>query len=557
MKDIYAWVPWFEALARKIDEGGEAYLVECAKRVNWGKGDPALLKYGDEFIDPFSFFYFLAQKCTRRRVRTVCASVSEVFGIDDTELLSESSLKYGLIFPIPPAIAKALFHSADSTSEPEGNPNLLWNLFRQAMSGGNLAPADFKAAVEIKNVGVQKLTQCLFLINPRFFMPIDKGTFRFNDALDLPVYKEAKSMLKHENGFQEYEAMLDRFRAAFPKCEFYEINTAIFELRRWSEGKTHVTGEQFFRTASGVEYDYRRTISELVEYFRNEGKVKPVNGNKMKHPLNQILFGPPGTGKTYNTVNHALAIIEGKRVEDIERENRASVKERFERLKQSGQIAMVTFHQSFAYEDFIEGIKPVLEDDSDSVKYEIVDGVFKQIANRARENIGDSSQETETFDLDVLLQDFAQYINEKTEQGEAIKLYQDSQDSKYSHRILRAETSSHGGVRFVLKSDNMIGEMKVSSRTIRLKYREFLSGEIAGYRDIKPIYKSQSSYHGLAIYIWDLMRRMKSYQDEEWQPVNKSVQKRQNYVLIIDEINRGNIAKIFGELITLIEPSKR
>jgi len=277
----------------------------------------------------------------------------------------------------------------------------------------------------------------------------------------------------------------------------------------------------------------------------------------MKHPLNQILFGPPGTGKTYNTVNHALAIIEGKPVDDIERENRASVKERFERLKRSGQIAMVTFHQSFAYEDFIEGIKPVLEDDSDSVKYEIVDGIFKQIANRARENIGDSSQETETFDLDVLLQDFAQYINEKTEQGEAIKLYQDSQDSKYSHRILRAETSSHGGVRFVLKSDNMIGEMKVSSRTIRLKYREFLSGEIAGYRDIKPIYKSQSSYHGLAIYIWDLMRRMKSYQDEEWRTVSKSVQKRQNYVLIIDEINRGNIAKIFGELITLIEPSKR
>jgi len=107
----------------------------------------------------------------------------------------------------------------------------------------------------------------------------------------------------------------------------------------------------------------------------------------------------------------------------------------------------------------------------------------------------------------VLLKDFAQHINEKSEQGEAIKLHQ---DAKYSHRILRAETSSRGGVRFVLKSDKMVGEMNVSSRTIRLKYREFLSGEIAHYRYIKPIYKSQSSYHGLAIYIWDLMRAMKS-----------------------------------------------
>jgi len=549
MKDIYAWVPWFEALARKIDEGGEAYLVECAKRVNWGKGDPALLKYGDEFIDPFSFFYFLAQKCTKRRVRTVCASISEVFGIDDTELLSESSLKYGLIFPIPPAIAKALFHSADSTSEPEGNPNLLWNLFRQAMSGGNLAPADFKAAVDIKNVGVQKLTQCLFLINPRFFMPIDKGTFRFNNALDLPVYKEAKRMLKHENGFQEYEAMLDRFRAAFPKCEFYEINTAIFQLRRWSEGKTHVTGEQFFRTASGVEYDYRRTISELVEYLRNEGKVKPVNGNKMKHPLNQILLGPPGTGKTYNTVNHALAIIEGKPVEDIEREDRASVKERFERLRQSGQIAMVTFHQSFAYEDFIEGIKPVLEDDSDSVKYEIVDGVFKQIANRARENIGDSSQETETFDLDVLLQDFAQHINKKLEQGEAVELWPNG-------RLIVETKTYNDRVSFTLHSENT-QEYKVSSKSIRRDYRNFLTETIKRYTDIKPTRSSISGYHGDAPYLWELMKMIKKYQDEERQPVSKSVQKRQNYVLIIDEINRGNIAKIFGELITLIEPSKR
>jgi len=547
VKDIYAWVPWFEELAQKIAEGGEAYLVECAKRIDWQRENPALLQYGDEFIDPFSFIYFLAQKCTKNQTRTVYAGVSEVFGIDDTKLLSEDSLKYGLIFPIPQPKIRAVFHSAASTPAPEGNPSLLWRLFRQAVSGGNLVSADFKAAFDINNVGVQKLTQCLFLINPRSFMPVDKGTLLFNNAIGAPSYAEAKRKLKQENGLQEYEAILDRFRAAFPACEFYEMNTAILELRRWMEGNTHVTGERFFQTVSGVESDYRLTIAELIEYLRNEG-------NAMKHPLNQILFGPPGTGKTWNAVNHALAIVEGALLDDIEREERGAVKARFEQLKEAGQIAMVTFHQSFSYEDFIEGIKPVLGDDSDSVQYEIVDGVFKQIANRARENIGDSSQDGDTFDLDVLLQDFAQHINEKSEQGEAIKLHQ---DAKYSHRILRAETSSRGGVRFVLKSDNMVGEMNVSSRTIRLKYREFLSGEIAHYRDIKPIYKSQSSYHGLAIYIWDLMRAMKSYQDLEWQPVKKSVQERQNYVLVIDEINRGNIAKIFGELITLIEPSKR
>ena len=84
---------------------------------------------------------------------------------------------------------------------------------------------------------------------------------------------------------------------------------------------------------------------------------------EVKHPLNQILYGPPGTGKTYHTVNRALAIIDGERV----REREDGDIERFHALQFNpdtctGQIAMVTFHQNFAYEDFIEGIRPALDD---------------------------------------------------------------------------------------------------------------------------------------------------------------------------------------------------
>ena len=97
------------------------------------------------------------------------------------------------------------------------------------------------------------------------------------------------------------------------------------------------------------------------------------------HPLNQILYGPPGTGKTWNTVNHALAIIEDKPLDDLERgireevkeqfkndqgdlerETRKKIRKRFNELKEDDRIAMVTFHQNFTYEDFIEGIRPVL-----------------------------------------------------------------------------------------------------------------------------------------------------------------------------------------------------
>ncbi len=107
----------------------------------------------------------------------------------------------------------------------------------------------------------------------------------------------------------------------------------------------------------------------------------------MKHSLNQILYGPPGTGKTWNTVNYALAIIEDKSLDELEREDHKEVKQRFDELKRNGRIAMVTFHQNFTYEDFIEGIRPVLgEGESENIRYELSKGVFKEIAGRADEN---------------------------------------------------------------------------------------------------------------------------------------------------------------------------
>ena len=102
--------------------------------------------------------------------------------------------------------------------------------------------------------------------------------------------------------------------------------------------------------------------------------------------MNQILYGPPGTGKTWNTVNYAMAIIEGKSLDELEGEGREEIKERFDTLKEEGQIAMVTFHQNFTYEDFIEGIRPVLDDGDRDIEYELHKGVFREIADHAREN---------------------------------------------------------------------------------------------------------------------------------------------------------------------------
>jgi 5-methylcytosine-specific restriction protein B len=79
---------------------------------------------------------------------------------------------------------------------------------------------------------------------------------------------------------------------------------------------------------------------------------------------NIILYGPPGTGKTYYTVNYAVAVIEGKSIGQVEQEVEADgydqVFVRYQEYKEKGQIAFTTFHQSYGYEEFIEGIKPAI-----------------------------------------------------------------------------------------------------------------------------------------------------------------------------------------------------
>ncbi len=272
-----------------------------------------------------------------------------------------------------------------------------------------------------------------------------------------------------------------------------------------------------------------------------------TEADTMKYPLNQILYGPPGTGKTYNTVNHAVAIIEDKSLDKIENEDRKDVKRRFDKLKEGGQIAMVTFHQNFTYEDFIEGIRPVLKkDESRDIQYELSKGVFREIVREANKNkqrlrlISDKS-----WDMDELLQAFAESIEERLELGEEINLF--PPDHRSGATIKQINWS--GDDKF---QSFMLGGTRKSGRLakdiIKRDYEAFCEGEIKSRTDIRPTRGSKQTEHERARYIFPLLQMIKQFHDKK---------KKQNYVLIIDEINRGNIARIFGELITLIEPSKR
>ena len=100
-------------------------------------------------------------------------------------------------------------------------------------------------------------------------------------------------------------------------------------------------------------------------------------------PLNQILYGPPGTGKTYHATTCAMAIVKGIEVDEVTEEHRADFRSlRFDPTTETGRIAMVTFHQNFSYEDFVEGIRPRLAEGGD-IGYELRPGLFRRIADAA------------------------------------------------------------------------------------------------------------------------------------------------------------------------------
>lgn len=315
------------------------------------------------------------------------------------------------------------------------------------------------------------------------------------------------------------------------------------------------------------EKDYKSSF-ELISQLTGKttiGSGEQVNqdhqqarASTVKHHLNTILYGPPGTGKTYDTVNYAVAIVEGKPVEDIKKERGEEdkeegkekgykgVKERFDGYRKEKQIEMVTFHQNYAYEDFIEGIRPVLKEDGagkGEVKYKLRKGVFREISDQAAENM--KKAESGTWDIDELLSAFAISIQKELESGREIKL-SDTDDENKNILIEKVDLEKS---RFWLGGSVKSDTYTLVKDTIMRDYNSFCKGEINSPEDIRPAQESESDKHGMSQYYYPLYKKIKQFHADR--------QKVKNYVLIIDEINRGNIAKIFGELITLIEESRR
>lgn len=302
-------------------------------------------------------------------------------------------------------------------------------------------------------------------------------------------------------------------------------------------------------------------------------------------PKNTILYGPPGTGKTYHTVIYAVAIVENKPLAEVEQEPYEDVVNRYNKYKAAGLIEFTTFHQSYGYEEFIEGIKPVMIGDTEEqpdIEYEISSGLFKSFCERAGQPVlKQKEQDIGLNSSPTIWKVSLEGTGNNVTRAEC--LAKDHIRIGYDGygEIITSETDFglYGGKKVL---DAFIYKMQVGDIVLSCFSATTIDavGVVTGdyewhdeYDHYKRLRKvnwlvkgiqedvteangatlTLSSVYRLKLSLSDVMEIISKYSSD----TEEVEENRNNYVFIIDEINRGNISKIFGELITLIEPTKR
>lgn len=173
-----------------------------------------------------------------------------------------------------------------------------------------------------------------------------------------------------------------QFKEALPAGAARAAEASVMANQRLMEARNGRPLFEYVDQLVGEPYNDEQDVLDASDAEINAPSLAPVS--LPMPPLNQILYGPPGTGKTFATIDAALDILDAAfHTAHPGREGRAARKARFDELVQERRIRFVTFHQSFSYEDFVEGLRAITNDDTGQIRYEVVDGVFKSLCEAA------------------------------------------------------------------------------------------------------------------------------------------------------------------------------
>lgn len=407
--------------------------------------------------------------------------------------------------------------------------------------------------------------------NEFFYFPDDEQTF--------------KNLVVENNGFylNIYNELNVKVQRKEVNSRDKEWNSPVFNyLKTMQENGIKLYNLYKNHKFYAVPKNYVSILNEIEQSNLRTSENNNENSKEHAHmniPLNQIFYGPPGTGKTYNTVVKAMEILDNELYLEYEKlelsEKQVFYKNKlepeFNRIKnEEKRIEFVTFHQSYSYEEFVEGIKPDLE--QNELKYTLEDGIFKKICKQAkriaskRTPIDFSRTKVFKISLDDTMYDYCIRNNVVSLENEDKNFSDKNSDTgmKKGDIILvpHGDTDFRAIARVTGNYFPDTDRIKNSSYTHFRNVEWLYNGaDISFYRISPKGFSHSSPIHCYAEIDFKGTDKYNLRLDTEElneiiaEQINKKISK--DYVLIIDEINRGDVSKIFGELITLIEEDKR
>lgn len=417
----------------------------------------------------------------------------------------------------------------------------LWSLFEKLIGNEDIE-AIYNTVIKQYGINVN-ITMALFWIRPNDFLALDSTNREYLKSqynIDLP--RKAP----------EYE-------------EYMEL---INDIKKKMANNT--IKEKTYYELSANANNNGREDSESYSYTWYDSVVDTLRRRK-----NIVLYGAPGTGKTFSIPEIAVRLC------DDSDYTRDVLMKRYEQLKHEKRIAFTTFHQSIDYEDWIEGLKPVCE--NNQVTYDIEKGIFKQLCEEAERPIvkdkhigiaddavvwkvslcgtGDNEVRTECMEnshIRIGWDDYGPVISEETDwsiyDGEGKRILSafvydmkvgDVIMSCYSNQTIDAIGIVTGDYEY---DDSFIHYKRVRKVNWILKD---INENIVELNDGKTM--TLGTVYRLNAITLDKVKSIL----EKYEKPTTMADNNQPYVMVIDELNRGNVSKIFGELITLLETDKR
>lgn len=420
-----------------------------------------------------------------------------------------------------------------------------WDLFDAALNGQDISES-FDEVMKVKGAN-RNVSMGLFWIAPKEFLSFDSTNEAYLKNHGFPPIPG-----KDKINYVFYKGLMDQVRGKMESGEIKEKDFLEFSAAAYAFGKDNNIDDD-------MEPNY---YDEITTALKDKKCI--------------ILQGAPGTGKTYAIPEIVARLCE----EPIDLSDRHQVMEAFSRLVSEKRVVFTTFHQSMDYEDFVEGLKPFV-DENKNVYYDVVDGIFKSICKDAakpiiRNNSIDINPEAVIWKVS-LGGTYDNEIRSDCLQNGHIRIGWDEYGENYEEQ----SAYEHGG-RIVL--DAFYNKMTEGDIVLSCYSNKLIDaiGVVEGEPEWKEEYKwyrrvrkvrwlVKGIKEDISVLMGKTMTLSTVYRLNDISIENvldllkkhsaagtaTSEKNTKPYVIVIDEINRGNVSKIFGELITLLEADKR